>query len=310
MVIKSSRFSKTVLTVVMALSLLFSTQLSCFAAGGYVETPYKYNENYEIVGLTTDIFNWSIRLKGEVTIPAKATGIKSKAFKNNSIPIIDVSQITKVIIPKGVNFIEGEAFTKDCKLLKEVVIQNSKSNVNVAGNAFPVGVVVTYTIEETTRPPEPTKPPVTVPETTMPPLTQSPPATQAPTTTTRPSKAQTPGTTKKPNTTKKSGTTNSKTETKISSTNKNFEEVTEPANVEITNPKVPLAEIENNGYPEELDSWNSIVNASAQKQGDLTKKSENQSKKGGSKVASYAVGASVSVAAFAGVIFAYFKFKK
>jgi hypothetical protein len=300
--IKSSRFFKTTLAVVATFVLLFSTQLSCFAV--VIKDSYKYTDNYEIMEVSPNAFStWAP--KGQLEIPAEATGIKSNAFKNKTVlfslyPKVDVSKITRVVIPENVKYIEANAFTSDCKALKEVVIQNAKSRVNVASNAFPSGVAIYYTIEETTKPPETTSPPVVVPD-TKPPVTQAPPVTTTPSTTA-------PHTTQKPKDNKKPNTTAGQPTTKISATNKVLEDLAEPT-VKVTDPKVPLADLQNNGYPEELDAWNAAVNASVQK-GEGTSANNKQGKNQTSKVVSYAVGASVSVAAFAGIIFTYFRFKK
>jgi len=302
MVIKSSRFLKATLAVLTAFVVVVSTQLSCFAL--IVESPYRYNDNYELIGFDAPFFVWDVyKPSGQIQVPAKATGIKSGAYKNAN-PVFngrnDFSQVTRVIVPESVKFIEANAFTSDCKSLKEVVIQNAKSRVNVAENAFPSGVVVYYTIEETTKPPETTSPPVVVPD-TKPPVTQAPPVTTTPSTTA-------PHTTQKPKDNKKPNTTAGQPTTKISATNKVLEDLAEPT-VKVTDPKVPLADLQNNGYPEELDAWNAAVNASVQK-GEGTSANNKQGKNQTSKVVSYAVGASVSVAAFAGIIFTYFRFKK
>jgi len=288
MVIKLSRFLKTVLVVVTAFVLVLSTQLSSFAI-----EHYRYNQNNEIVGLTS----WAWNPSGEITIPAKATGIKSGAICNSFLGItVNVSRITKVIIPESVMFIESGAFTSNCSSLKEVVIQNAKSKVIVANDAFPSGVAVTYTVEEATQPPTTTKP-TPPPTTTQPPETTQPPATTAPSTTQATTVSDNQNAERKPAT------------TKAPLANKAPLDTTKPVQVEVTNNDVPLAEINNEGgYPDELEVWNSLVNANGNTQ-EATTTQEKQSKNK-STVADYAVNASVVVVTFTTIIFTFFKFKR
>lgn len=269
MINKTGRLIKTVLSVLAVFVLIFSTQISSFAI--YYESPYKYNDktNYEIVGLMT----WLP--KGEITIPSKATGIKSGAFKNSSLPLVNVSKITKVTISSGVRYIENGAFSSDCTSLKQVVIQNAKSKINVGESAFPKGAIVTYTIEETTVPPTTEAP-------TEPPTTKQPdePTTQP---------AAEP-------------TTNNLTTTRKSEKATTTEPTTGP---EVTEPQVPLSDYTAQ-FPE-FESWESIVSPSEEVEEFVATQSKPTSN---SSVARYAANTSIVVVTFTAIIMTYFKFKK
>lgn len=305
MVIKSSRFLKTVTVIVTAFVLVFSTQLSSFAV--YIENHYKYNDNknFEIIGISS----WTP--KGEITIPSKATAIKSGAFYNSGFflwDIVNVSKITKVIIPESVRYIESRAFTGDCSSLKEVVIQNAKSKISVADDAFPSGATVTYTIEETTQPPT-TKP--TVP-TTQPPATTQAPTTTAPSTTLAPTSSKNEVATIKDDKADKSDkadkadkaeTTKSPLEDKTTA-----ETTTQPSHVVVNENYIPLADIKNEGYPEELDAWKLLVNSNGDVEQSVTKQVKQE--KEGPTATTYAVSASAVLATFTTIILTYFKFKK
>ncbi len=283
--LKLSRFFKTVLTVASVFVFVFSTQLSTFAV--HVESPYKYNDNanYEIIGLSTW---WP---KGEITIPSKATGIKSGAFKNSWVPSVNVSKITKVIIPASVRYIESGAFSSDCSSLSEVVIQNSKSNINVAEGAFPSGASVTYTIEETTQPPTTTTPPTTAAPTTTAPAPVTKPSTQVPATVAPPTK----------NSSSKS-TTKRKNVTTTKSTTSTTADVTE---VEITEQTVPLAEPSSNSVG--MAEWNELLNSTQQKEANAEVEQVKNSK---SKATKYAISASAVTVTFAAIALTYLKFKR
>lgn len=300
MVIKSSRFLKTVTVIVTAFVLVFSTQLSSFAV--YIENHYKYNDNknFEIIGISS----WSP--KGEITIPSKATAIKSGAFYNSGFflwDIVNVSKITKVIIPESVRYIESRAFTGDCSSLKEVVIQNAKSKISVADDAFPSGATVTYTVQETTQPPI-TKP--TVPTTKPPATTQAPTpttTTTAPSTTLAPTSSKNEVATSKDDKADKAETTKSPSEDKTTA-----ETTTQPSHVVVNENYIPLADIKNEGYPEELDAWKLLVNSNGDVEQSVTKQVKQE--KEGPTATTYAVSASAVLATFTTIILTYFKFKK
>ena len=303
MVIKSSRFLKTVTVIMTAFVLVFSTQLSSFAV--HIENNYKYNDdkNFEIIGLrSTGISGWTP--KDELTIPSKATAIKSGAFYNSGFflwDIVNVSKITKVIIPESVRYIESRAFTGDCSSLKEVVIQNAKSKISVADDAFPSGATVTYTVQETTQP-QTTKP--TVPTTQPPATTQAPTTTTtAPSTTLAPTSPKNEVATSKADKSDKAETTKSPLEDKTTA-----ETTTQPSHVVVNENYIPLADIKNEGYPEELDAWKLLVNSNGDVEQSVTKQVKQE--KEGPTATTYAVSASAVLATFTTIILTYFKFKK
>ncbi|NCC87790.1 MAG: hypothetical protein EOM05_07980 [Clostridia bacterium] len=299
MVIKSSRFLRTVTVIVTAFVLVISTQLSSFAV--YIENNYRYNDNvnYEIIGISS----WSP--KGEITIPSKATAIKSGAFCNSAWGwTVNVSKITKVTIPASVKYIESGAFTSDCSSLKEVVIQNAKSKISVANNAFPSRVTVTYTVEETTQTPttQPTVPTTQLPETTQ---AESTTTTTVPSTTLAPKASNEEATTSKTasKTTSKVETTKSPEEDKTTE-----ETTTQPSLVAVNDNYIPLADIKNDGYPEELEAWNVLVNSTGDIEQSVTTQAKQEDQ--GPTATTYAVSAAAVVSTFTTIILTYFKFKR
>ena len=276
--LKLGRLIKTVCALVSVLVLIITLQISSFAI--YRDGPYKYNDstNLEIVGLGTW---WP---SGEITIPSKATGIKAGVFKNNAIPSVNVTKITKVTIPSSVRYVESGAFSSDCTSLKEVVIQNARSNISVAGDAFPSGVSVTYTVEDTTVPP-PTTTTTTAPPTTTAPQTQRP--TQAPVSPVAPNRPTTTRS-RKPVATKPRTTT------------------TVPSTVTVTESDVPLAGT--TGI--DADTWNNMLKSTAPSEVKEAKAEKKEKAIFKSSLADYAINGSIVIVTFTAIALTYLKFKK
>jgi hypothetical protein len=84
---------------------------------------------------------WNI-LQGPICIPSHIGG--KPVVQIGAIALSELPEITKVIIPAGVRLVNQRAFYGCPKLKSVTIYQNSPDSIQVMGNAFPPGCIVTY----------------------------------------------------------------------------------------------------------------------------------------------------------------------